>query len=165
MSWRKYEVSVERREISDDAFRIERPTEAHELFVRDAERSAQESLWVITLDGRNNAMGIDRVYQGTATGTSVRVGELFRYAVAVGGVGVIVVHNHPSGDFTPSDEDIKLTRDVVQAARLLDIEFLDHLVVSKNGFASIRSQKPSIWEQEKEGALSSFNAVINQMAV
>jgi DNA repair protein RadC len=91
-------------------------------------------------------MGIERVYTGTATGTSVRIGELFRYAVAAGGVGIVLVHNHPSGDPEPSDEDVKLTSEVIAAAQLLDIQVLDHLVIGSDKFASIRSQRGELWE-------------------
>jgi DNA repair protein RadC len=117
-----------------------------ELFRADADRLTQESLWVMTLDGRNGLMGIERVYQGTATGTSVRIGELFRYAVAAGGCGIVVVHNHPSGDAQPSDEDIRLTSEVIAASKLLDIEILDHLVIGAGGaYRSIRSENQSLW--------------------
>ena len=100
----------------------------------------------MTLDGRNGLMGIERVYQGTATGTSVRIGELFRYAVSAGGVGIVLVHNHPSGDAQPSDEDIRITKEVLAASKLLDIEVLDHLVLGGEGsFTSIRSGNQSLW--------------------
>jgi len=127
-------------------FRVERPAAAVELFREDAERMTQESLWVMTLDGRNGLMGIERVYTGTATGTSVRIGELFRYAVSAGGVGIVLVHNHPSGDPEPSDEDVRLTSEVIAAAQLLDIQVLDHLVVAADKFTSIRSQRGELWE-------------------
>jgi DNA repair protein RadC len=125
---------------------VERPAAAVELFREDAERMTQESLWVMTLDGRNGLMGIERVYTGTATGTSVRIGELFRYAVSAGGVGIVLVHNHPSGDPEPSDEDVRLTSEVIAAAQLLDIQVLDHLVVAADKFTSIRSQRGELWE-------------------
>jgi DNA repair protein RadC len=131
-----------------------------ELFRADADRLTQESLWVMTLDGRNGLMGVDRVYTGTATGTSVRIGELFRYAIAAGGCGIVLVHNHPSGDAQPSDEDIKLTTEVIAASRLLDIEFLDHLVLGAAGsYRSIRSENQSLWmERESASLLGGFNA-------
>jgi DNA repair protein RadC len=114
----------------------------------------------MTLDGRNGLMGVDRVYTGTATGTSVRIGELFRYAIAAGGCGIVLVHNHPSGDAQPSDEDIKLTTEVIAASRLLDIEFLDHLVLGAAGsYRSIRSENQSLWmERESASLLGGFNA-------
>jgi DNA repair protein RadC len=145
--WKRFQVEVVRHAIAEAApFRVERPAAAVELFREDAERMTQESLWVMTLDGRNGLMGIERVYTGTATGTSVRIGELFRYAVSAGGVGIVLVHNHPSGDSEPSDEDVRLTSEVIAAAQLLDIQVLDHLVVAADKFTSIRSQRGELWE-------------------
>ena len=144
--WKQYEVQVIRHKISEANFlRIEKPAAAMELFSEDAERLTQESLWVMTMDGRNGLMGIERLYQGTATGTSVRISEIFRYAISVGGCGIVLVHNHPSGDPSASDEDIRLTEEVLRAARLLDVEFLDHLIVAGKDYTSIRSIKPAIW--------------------
>jgi DNA repair protein RadC len=145
--WKRYSVEVVRHEIAEaQPYRVERPATAVELFRQDADRLTQESLWVMTLDGRNGLMGVERVYQGTATGTSVRIGELFRYAVAAGGCGIVLVHNHPSGDAQPSDEDIRLTSEVIAAGKLLDIEILDHLVLGAAGaFTSIRSGNQSLW--------------------
>jgi DNA repair protein RadC len=106
-------------------------------------------LFVIAFGGRNNLLGIHRVYQGTATGTSVRIGELIRSALLMGAVGFALVHNHPSGDSQASDEDISLTSEVAKAASLLDLSFIDHLVVGSNGaFTSIRSGKPGIFEDD-----------------
>lgn len=145
--WKRFQVEVVRHAIAEAApFRVERPAAAVELFTQDAERLTQESLWVMTLDGRNGLMGIERVYTGTATGTSVRIGELFRYAVSAGGVGIVLVHNHPSGDPEPSDEDVRLTSEVIAAAQLLDIQVLDHLVVAGDKFTSIRSQRSELFE-------------------
>jgi len=144
--WKQYEVQVVRHRVSEaNLLRIEKPAAAMELFSEDAERLMQESLWVMTMDGRNGLMGIEQVYQGTATGTNVRIGELFRYAISAGGCGIVLVHNHPSGDTSASDEDIRLTSEVLRAARLLDVEFLDHLIVGGKDYTSIRSINPSIW--------------------
>jgi len=149
--WKRYSVEVVRHEIAEaQPYRVERPAVVAELFKADADRITQESLWVMTLDGRNGLMGIDRVYTGTATGTSVRIGELFRYAIAAGGVGIVLVHNHPSGDAEPSEQDIKLTEEVIAASRVLDIEILDHLVLGAGGsYRSIRSENQRLWSQDE----------------
>ncbi|MEI6271261.1 MAG: JAB domain-containing protein, partial [Chloroflexota bacterium] len=88
---------------------------------------------------------LHKVYVGTATGTSVRIAEILRPVLDAGGVGFAVVHNHPSGDPEPSEEDVRLTAEVAAAARLLDLEFLDHLVIGGDRWVSIRSQRPTIW--------------------
>ena len=108
-------------------------------------RSAQEELHIAVVDGRNGLLDLRRVYVGTATGTSVRIAELLRPVIALGGVGFAAVHNHPSGDPQPSDEDLRLTGELLAAARLLDLELLDHLVVGHGRWASIRALHGSIW--------------------
>lgn len=111
-------------------------------------RSTQEQLHVAIVDGRNGLLDLRHVYTGTATGTSVRIGELLRPVLSAHGVGFAAVHNHPSGDPEPSDEDLRLTSELLAAARLLDLEFLDHLVIGHGRWASIRSKRPSIWGSE-----------------
>jgi len=111
-------------------------------------RSAQEQLHIAIVDGRNGLLELRHVYTGTATGTSVRIGELLRPVLEAHGVGFAAVHNHPSGDPEPSDEDLRLTSELLAAARLLDIEFLDHLVIGHGRWVSIRSKQPTIWGAE-----------------
>jgi len=111
-------------------------------------RSAQEQLHIAIVDGRNGLLDLRHVYTGTATGTSVRIGELLRPVLEAHGVGFAAVHNHPSGDPEPSDEDLRLTSELLAAARLLDVEFLDHLVIGHGRWVSIRSKQPSIWGPE-----------------
>ena len=125
--------------------RVQSPADLAALVTPLLARREQEELHVAAVDGRNGLLGLHQVYVGTATGTSVRIAELFRPVVDGGGVGFALVHNHPSGDPEPSEEDLRLTAEVVAAARLLDLEFLDHLVIGRGRWASIRSQRPSIW--------------------
>jgi len=83
----------------------------------------------------------------------VRIADLFRLAVNIGGVGLVVLHNHPSGDPEPSEQDIQLTREIIRAARVLDIEFLDHLVyggASEEKYYSIRAANSELWFQTEE---------------
>ena len=101
----------------------------------------QEELRVILLDTRNRVLGTVKIYRGSLNSSQVRVGELFRNAVRRNSASIIVVHNHPSGDPTPSPDDIALTRAVVEAGRLLDIEVLDHLVIGRKGWISLKERK------------------------
>ena len=80
------------------------------------------------------------VYQGNVSSSLVRVGELFRDAVRLNAAGVILVHNHPSGDPTPSPDDLHLTAEALAAGRLLDIALLDHLVIGHDAYASLRDR-------------------------
>jgi DNA repair protein RadC len=148
MLYQKYEFAIVRNEVDAQTMRIERPQAAVQLFTEFADAASKESLFVLIVDGRNNLVGIQEVYRGTATGTSVRIAELLTPVLMLQGVGMVLVHNHPSGDHQQSDEDVRLTVDVIKAARLMDIEMLDHLVIGKEGFTSIRSVLPGTWEAE-----------------
>ena len=125
--------------------RVQSPADLAALAMPLLARREQEELHVAVVDGRNGLLALHPVYVGTATGTSVRIAELLRPVVEGGGVGFALVHNHPSGDPEPSEEDLRLTAEVVAASRLLDLEFLDHLVIGRGRWASIRSQRPTIW--------------------
>jgi DNA repair protein RadC len=80
------------------------------------------------------------VYQGNVSASLVRVGELFRDAVRLAAAGTILVHNHPSGDPTPSPDDLHLTAEALAAGRLLDSDLLDHLVIGHDAYVSMRDR-------------------------
>ena len=100
----------------------------------------QEELWVMLLNIRNQVLDIDKLYRGSLTTSQVRVGELFKSAIRRNAAAIIVVHNHPSGDPSPSPEDIALTRAIIQAGELLDIQVLDHLVVGLSKHVSLKER-------------------------
>jgi DNA repair protein RadC len=101
---------------------------------------AQEQLRVVLLDTKNHVLASVLVYQGGINSIAVRPADCFREAVRTGAASVIVVHNHPSGDPTPSAEDVRLTRDVGQVGELLGVEVLDHLVVAGDRHVSLRER-------------------------
>ena len=96
-----------------------------------AEMSAleQEHLRVLLLNTRNEVMGIEEIYIGNVKSSVVRPAEVFRPGIRANATSIIVVHNHPSGDPTPSGADVSITRDLVEAGKLLGMELLDHLVI------------------------------------
>ncbi len=147
-----YEHRVTRHKIGEMATtRVERPQALADFMAGIVEGATQESMFAVAFDGRNNVISVDEIYKGTATGTSVRIAELFKPVIVLGGVGIAVVHNHPSGDPEPSNEDIKITEEIVKAGQILDITILDHLVIGTDGkFTSIRSQNPSMFEPDQE---------------
>lgn len=102
----------------------------------------QEHLWVLLLNTKNQVIRIEKVYKGTLNSSTVRIAELFKPAVVRNAAGIILVHNHPSGDPTPSSEDVRLTRSVVQSGMLLDIEVLDHIIIGEAGkYSSLKQKK------------------------
>lgn len=104
----------------------------------DMENLPQEHLRVILLDVTRRVMAIATVYIGSLNMTVVRTAEVFREAVTQNAASLILVHNHPSGDPTPSDEDIALTEHLAEAGRLLDIAVLDHLIIGQGKWVSLR---------------------------
>jgi len=119
---------------------IHSPQDAANLVIYEMSALAQEELWVMLLDTRNRHIVTEKLYKGSLNSSSVRVGELFKSAIQRSAASLIVIHNHPSGDPAPSPEDIALTRAVVQAGKLLDIEILDHLVIGHNRFISMKEK-------------------------
>jgi DNA repair protein RadC len=122
-----------------DAWLIRTPADAAEPLVDAMGSLEREELRVLLLDTKNIVVARRTVYRGNLAGSSVRVGEVFRDAVRACAAAIIVVHNHPSGDPSPSGEDLRITSELVEAGRLLDIELLDHLVIGRGRWTSLRS--------------------------
>ena len=153
--WQRYQYKIVRtHEDERILFSVTKPDLAADLFTEHAKENDKESLWVINLDAKNNALGVEEVYRGSATGMTTRVAEVFRSAILLNAVAMVVVHNHPSGSLEPSPEDLRITEELVRASRLLDIDLLDHLVVNgKNEWQSIRSQSPELWHINVEALM------------
>jgi DNA repair protein RadC len=103
-------------------------------------RLEREELRVVLLNTKNVAVDLVTVYQGNVSASVVRIGELFRDAVRRNANGLILVHNHPSGDPTPSPDDLHLTAEAVAAGRLLDVAVLDHLIIGHDAYVSLRDR-------------------------
>lgn len=152
-----YSHRVTRHKIGEIAqVRVERPQALADFMAGIFDGATQESMYAVSFDGRNNVISVDEIYKGTATGTSVRISELFKPLIVLGGVGLAIVHNHPSSDPEPSEEDVMITAEIIRAGRILDVEVLDHLVIGDHGrFTSIRSERPSLWDADGEGDFGS----------
>jgi DNA repair protein RadC len=122
-----------------DPWLIRTPTDVAEPLVDAMGALEREELRVLLLDTKNVVTAERTVYRGNLAGSSVRVGEVYRDAVRACAAAVIVAHNHPSGDPTPSGEDLRITAELAEAGRLLDIELLDHLVIGRGRWASMRA--------------------------
>ncbi len=101
----------------------------------------QEHLRVLLLNTRNHVLATHEVYHGSVHTAVVRIGELFREALRQNAPCIILVHNHPSGDPSPSAADISMTRQAIEAGELLDIEVLDHIVIAHGKFVSMKEEK------------------------
>lgn len=118
---------------------IRSPVDAAEPLLDDMAALEREELRVLLLDTKNVVTARRTVYRGNVAGSSVRVGELYRDAVRTCAAAVVAVHNHPSGDPTPSGEDLRITTELAEAGRLLDIELLDHLIIGRGRWTSLRA--------------------------
>ena len=119
---------------------INSPADAAALVQYDMSALEQEHLRVMLLDRRNRVLEVVEVYKGSVNSSQVRVGELFKDAIRANASAVIVIHNHPSGDPTPSPDDVAVTRAIVQAGKLLDIDVLDHLVIGQGKWVSLKEK-------------------------
>ena len=119
---------------------IRAPRDVAERLILQMGRLEREELRVVLLNTKNVVLRVATVYQGNVSSSLVRVGELYRDAVRLNASGIILVHNHPSGDPTPSPDDLHLTAEALAAGRLLDIELLDHLVIGHDAFVSLRER-------------------------
>lgn len=125
---------------------ISSPEDVVRLVGHELRAKEQEELWVVRLDVRNRFLGLEKLYKGTQDSATVRVAEVYQTALRKGAYAIMLVHNHPSGDPTESPEDVNLTRAVIEAAKFLDMHFLDHIIIGGTRFRSMKRQYPSLWE-------------------
>lgn len=120
--------------------RIRSPADIANLLLLEMGLLEKEELRVIGLNTKNQVVFIDTVYKGSVNTTVVRIGEVLREAVRRNCPGLVLAHNHPSGDPTPSPEDVHVTELAVQAGDLLGIAILDHLVIGCNRYVSLKEK-------------------------
>ena len=119
---------------------IHSPADAAALVQYEMGALEQEELRVMLLDTRNRVQDIISVYRGSVNSSQVRIGELFKAAIRRNAASIVVIHNHPSGDPTPSPDDVAITRGIVQAGKLLEVDVLDHLVIGRGRFVSLKER-------------------------
>ncbi len=119
---------------------INSPADAAALVQYEMAALEQEHLRVMLLDRRNRVLEVADLYRGSASSAQVRVGEIFREAIRKNASALIVIHNHPSGDPTPSPDDVALTRAIIQAGKMLDVDVLDHLVIGQGRWVSLKER-------------------------
>ena len=119
---------------------VRSPQDVSNLLLAEMGLLEQEHMRVLLLNTKNQVLAMPEVYKGSVNTTQVRLSELFREAIREGCPAIIVVHNHPSGDPTPSHDDIEMTRELIEAGKLLDIEVLDHIIIASQGVVSLRER-------------------------
>ena len=124
----------------DEKPQVRSPADAANLLMGEMAPLQQEHLRVILLDTKNRILAIPTVYVGSSNTALVRVAEILRPAIRANAVALIIVHNHPSGDPTPSPEDIHLTEMIQKAGELADIQVLDHLIIGQQRYVSLKER-------------------------
>lgn len=120
--------------------KVQSPADAANLLMPEMQDLEQEHLRVILLNTRNGVMGVQTVYIGSVNTSVVRIAELFRPAIRNNAAAIIVAHNHPSGDPSPSPEDVNVTRQIVESGKLLDIDVLDHVIIGHQRYVSLKER-------------------------
>ncbi len=119
---------------------VKSPADVANLLQADMSLLEQEELRLILLDTKNQVVSTPTIYKGSVNTSVIRVAEILRDAVRENCPALVVVHNHPSGDPTPSPEDVRVTEQLVEAGKLLDIEVLDHVVIGRQQYVSMKER-------------------------
>jgi DNA repair protein RadC len=132
-----------RRSVADwpsGRWTIRSPRDVADRLLVEMGRLEREELRALSLNAKNVVQRVSTVYVGNVSASLVRVGELFRDAVRLDASGIVLCHNHPSGDPTPSPDDLHLTAEAIAAGRLLDVDVLDHIVIGHDAWISLRDR-------------------------
>lgn len=126
-------------EIKD--FDIKNPEAVVKVIRASIKDKAKEHFKLILLNTRNRIIGITNISVGTLNANLVHPREVFKDAITHNAASVVLVHNHPSGDPEPSEDDLKITKRLIEAGKILGIEVVDHIIVAKNRFLSFKEKK------------------------
>jgi DNA repair protein RadC len=119
---------------------VQSPADAANLLMPEMMFLQQEHLRLILLNTRNQVLSTPTLYIGNLNATTVRIGEVFRGAIKINAAALILVHNHPSGDPSPSPEDGRVTRQIVEAGKLLGLDVLDHIIIGRQRYVSLKER-------------------------
>jgi DNA repair protein RadC len=119
---------------------IGNPAQAADLVKYDMQALDHEVLRVILMDTRNQVLEIKEIYRGSVNTAQVRAADVFKAAVRKNATALIVVHNHPSGDPTPSPDDVAVTRELIKAGEMIDVKVLDHIIIGRGRHVSMKER-------------------------
>jgi len=122
---------------ADEVIKLNNSSDVYELIKDELANSDREMLLSVMVTSKNQLIGVETVSIGSISATSMSPREVFKSAILANAVGIILCHNHPSGELTPSNEDIQMTKLLVEAGKLLGIKVLDHIIVSNKGYQSL----------------------------
>ena len=119
---------------------ITSPRDIAEVIMKDMILLKQEVLKLIMLDTKNNILGVKDVFKGSLNTSIVHPREIFKEALKKSSSSIIICHNHPSGDPTPSKEDINITIRIKECGKIMGIDLLDHLIIGNNKYISLKEK-------------------------
>ncbi len=119
---------------------INSPSDLADVLIARMGHFKQERFDVVLLDTKNKIIGIKNIFKGSLASTLVHPREVFKFAIKKSSASIILAHNHPSGDLNPSQEDIKLTKRMIEAGEIVGIDVLDHLIIVNNNYNSLKNR-------------------------
>ena len=122
--------------------KIRKPNDALP-FLAQIRTLEQECVMVLTLDGNNQVINTHIATMGLANQSQIHPRETYKWAIRSNAVSIMIAHNHPSGNLEPSESDLVATRRLVEVSKTIGIPLLDHLIVSSEGFVSLRERYPA----------------------
>jgi len=140
MMFRVREAVVRYKTISSPIRSIGRPADVYDFFKSMVEGETRENFYCLYLDIKNKVICFEKIAMGTSTAVNIDPKEIIRTGLLVGAERLILAHNHPSGDSTPSPEDGSLTIKVGQISNMFNMELLDHVVVGDGQFTSLKER-------------------------
>jgi len=138
MAYKVREAFVRYRKVNDVIETVSSPEEVWRFFSKRVKGETREIFYCLFLSQRNGVLCFEEVSVGISTGTVIDVKGIMRTAILVGAETLIFIHNHPSGDPEPSQGDKDVTKKLVKACQIFDLEVLDHIIVGDVGFSSLK---------------------------
>ena len=131
-------VYLLRENTGDEIIKLNGASDVYELVKDELVSSDRERFLSVMLTSKNHLIGVETVSVGSISATILAPKDVFKSAILANAVSIILSHNHPSGDLDPSDSDIRITNHLIEAGELLGVKVLDHLIVSNQGYKSLR---------------------------
>ena len=127
-------VSVEKMQLVKESrvlfdAKVSSPAVVAKMIKQMTDGSDRELVYVISVDSKNKPIAIELISMGGVNSSIIDIGNIFKHALLANATGVIIAHNHPSGDVSPSMEDIRVTKRIEEAGKLLNLPLLDHVIV------------------------------------
>ena len=128
---------------------IHSPADAIEYFQYLAGNPTEE-VWVMLLDNKHHVIGSKMVTRGTISASAVGMREIYSMAIKRMAAAIVVAHNHPSGIATPSQEDIRFTKELIESSKILGIQLVDHIIIAKEGSLSLREDRSELFNYNRD---------------